>query len=231
MPTAALLNIKATIVISQFYEIMPLLCSIGSESTAIDHDRLRVELVKFLNQLGPREDVLILPPDYTRLHSQAGIITQMIAEYYKFIPTPSETSDKSTTTAAAAAAASTTSSDDPPPPPPQRFEIMPALGTHAPMTQEQISNMFGKDLGKKHEESSTTQPSPFLVHDWRNDVETIGYVPNEMVQNATRGLVDKPWPAQLNKVVWDKRSSNPNKQYEKNVIISIGQGKNLLGAD
>jgi hypothetical protein len=186
---------------------MPTLCSIGSESTAIDHDQLRGEIVKFLNQLGPREDVLILPPDYTRLHSHAGLITQMIAEHYNFIPTSATT---------------TTSDDDTPPP--KRFEIMPALGTHAPMTQEQISNMFGADLGKKHKEASTST-SPFLVHDWRNDVETIGFVPKEMVQEATRGLVDEPWPAQLNKVVWEKRTSNPKKRYEKNVVISVGQGK------
>ena len=25
-------------------------------------------------------------------------------------------------------------------------------------------------------------PSPFVVHDWRNDVETIGHVPSEMVR-------------------------------------------------
>jgi hypothetical protein len=86
------------------------------------------------------------------------------------------------------------------------------------MTKEQIKIMFGEDL-------AAAEPSPFLVHDWRNDVETIGYVSNEMVLKATRGMVDEPWPAQLNKAVWEKRKSNPsNKNYKKSVVISIGQG-------
>ena len=197
-----------------------LICSIGSENTAIDNNQLKNEITKFLNTLGPKEDVLILPPDYTRLHSQAGIITQMIAEYYQFIPTTSTTTITTT-----------------PHDPPKRFEIMPALGTHAPMTNEQIRNMFGQHLSEKHEaaaaaaaaatstSSTTTSKSPFLVHDWRNDVVTIGHVPNTMVQEATRGLVNEPWPAQLNELVWGKRKSIC--EGNKNVILSIGQGKNF----
>ncbi len=42
-------------------------------------------------------------------------------------------------------------------------DILPALGTHSPMTNEQINHMFPgvpSDL--------------FRVHDWRNDVITLG---------------------------------------------------------
>jgi nickel-dependent lactate racemase len=178
------------------------MCAIGGETTAIDDDQLRSEIGKFLHKLGPKDDVFLLPPDYTRFHSQAGKITAMIAEYYKFIPSSSSSGP-------------TTSATEPP-----KLEIMPALGTHAPMTPEQIRNMYGEELAKK-------EPSPFLVHDWRNDVETIGYVSSEMVKEATRGMVDEPWPAQLNKKVWEKRKSNPNNtdKGEKSVVISIGQGE------
>lgn len=93
---------------------------------------------------------------------------------------------------------------------PPALKIMPALGTHAPMTQKQIETMYGKEL-------ANMDPSPFLVHDWRNDVETIGKVPNKMVLEATRGMVDEPWPAQLNKAVWAKRNK-PNA-----LVVSIGQ--------
>jgi nickel-dependent lactate racemase len=192
---------------------MSTICSIGSETTSIDNDELRLEISKFLDQLGTKEDVLVLPPDYTRLHSQSGIITQMIAEYYKFIPLSTTTTTTTTSTSAF---------------PPKRFQIMPALGTHAPMTNEQIHNMFGKHLGEKNEQSSKVSPSPFLIHDWRNDIVTVGYVPNEKVQTATYGMVDQPWPVQLNKAVWEKRKSNPNKQYERNVVISVGQGRNEI---
>lgn len=177
-----------------------LMCAIGGETTAIDDDSLRHEIGKFLDQLGPKEDVFLLPPDYTRLHSQAGKITTMIAEYYKFIPSSSPL---------------TTSAEKPP-----KLEIMPALGTHAPMTPEQIHSMFGPELAQK-------EPTPFLVHDWRNDVETIGHVSAEMVREATRGMVNEPWPAQLNKRVWAKRKTNPENKDKgnKSVVISIGQGE------
>ncbi|EQC27865.1 hypothetical protein SDRG_14445 [Saprolegnia diclina VS20] len=82
-------------------------------------------------------------------------------------------------------------------------DIMPALGTHAPMTPEEITKMFGNvphDL--------------FRVHDWRNDVVTIGEVPKELVQEASDGQVNEPWPAQLNKLIWEG---------QHDLVLSIGQ--------
>jgi hypothetical protein len=64
-------------------ELPSLMCAIGSESTSIDDELLGNEIVKFLDQLGPKEDVFLLPPDFTRFHSQAGKITAMIAKYYR----------------------------------------------------------------------------------------------------------------------------------------------------
>ena len=56
------------------------LCATGSPTTSIsDHD-LRAHIYTALSRLGPREKVLILPPDFTRFHSQAGKITQMICQ-------------------------------------------------------------------------------------------------------------------------------------------------------
>jgi nickel-dependent lactate racemase len=163
-----------------------LFCAEGSADSSISDDVLRKQLYSFLDMIGGRdkEDILILPPDFTRFHSYAGPITSMIAEYYGHIKTQSA--------------------------PDSKLEILPALGTHAPMTPEQINVMFGEELG-------SLEPSPFLVHDWRNDVETIGHAPNEMVRTATRGMVDEPWPAQLNKLVWAKRNK------PKTVVLSIGQ--------
>ena len=34
---------------------------------------------------------------------------------------------------------------------------------------------------------------------------TIGHAPAEMVSEATYGMVNEPWPAQLNRLVWEKR--------------------------
>ena len=44
------------------------------------------------------------------------------------------------------------------------------------------------------------------------------YMPHLQVNKATHGMVDKPWPAQLNKAVWEKRHTK-----EKSLVLSIGQ--------
>ncbi|MBU4400213.1 MAG: D-mannonate epimerase, partial [Planctomycetes bacterium] len=56
-------------------------------------------------------------------------------------------------------------------------DVMPTLGTHAPMTTEQLDRMF-PDVPKRL----------FRVHDWRRDVVTIGTVPAEFVARATEGV-------------------------------------------
>ena len=62
-------------------------------------------------------------------------------------------------------------------------DVMPALGTHAPMTDWQIERMFpGLPRGLVRE------------HDWRNDVITIGEVPADFVRQATEGLWTRPGP-------------------------------------
>jgi nickel-dependent lactate racemase len=82
-------------------------------------------------------------------------------------------------------------------------DVMPALGTHVEMPAWQLDRMF-----------PTVPQGLFRVHDWRNDVVTIGEVPAAFVREATEGLCDKPWPAQLNKLVW---------QGGHDLILSIGQ--------
>jgi nickel-dependent lactate racemase len=132
-------------------------------------------LYTFLDALGEKEDVMIVPPDFTRFHSQSGKITRMIAEYYNFIKRTHNSSNFDEKDAIG----DTNKQDERAPP---KMEFIPALGTHAPMTKEQIKIMFGDELAAK-------DPSPFLVHDWRNDVVTIGHAPSEMVsmENEYRG--------------------------------------------
>lgn len=82
-------------------------------------------------------------------------------------------------------------------------DILPALGTHTPMTDNQISKMFGR-----------TPRNLFREHDWRNDVVTLGEVPSEYVREVSEGAVDFSWPAQVNKLLLDK-------SYD--LILSVGQ--------
>lgn len=115
--------------------------------------------------------VLILPPDYTRMYSGAGILTKM---YYDCLK------DRCT------------------------VDIMPALGTHEPMTRGECEAFFGKDV-------------PFekiLVHNWRSDVVKIGEVPAEFVSEVSDGLVKDSIDVEVNRRIVDK-------SYD--LIISIGQ--------
>lgn len=82
-------------------------------------------------------------------------------------------------------------------------DILPALGTHVGMTEEEIDKMFP---GVPHQ--------LFRVHDWRNDVVTVGKVPGSFVSEITNGGLDFDWPAQVNKLIWDGGHD---------LILSIGQ--------
>lgn len=82
-------------------------------------------------------------------------------------------------------------------------DILPALGTHVAMTPEEISDMFPKvphDL--------------FRVHDWRNDVVTLGVVPGDHIAEITDGRISYDWPAQVNKMLVEG---------QHDLILSIGQ--------
>jgi nickel-dependent lactate racemase len=82
-------------------------------------------------------------------------------------------------------------------------DIMPALGTHYAMTTDQLNQMFP---GIPHD--------LFRVHRWRDDVETIGYVPAKYVSEVTEGIWERDWPAQVNKLLL---------QGGHDLIFSLGQ--------
>lgn len=141
----------------------------GSKETALSHDDLRRGLYEALEKLGERRKILAVPPDYTRLPSRSGELTEIAWEYY---------GDKLT-------------------------DILPALGTHTPMTEGQIDHMFGK-----------TPKTLFRDHDWRNDVMTLGEVPAEYIRDISEGKVDFSWPAQVNRLLVEGGFD---------LILSIGQ--------
>jgi nickel-dependent lactate racemase len=82
-------------------------------------------------------------------------------------------------------------------------DVLPALGTHKAMTDAQIATMFGE-----------TPKHLFHVHDWRNDIVTLGEVPSEFMLQVSEGKLDYTWPAQVNKLLRDGGHD---------LILSIGQ--------
>jgi nickel-dependent lactate racemase len=86
---------------------------------------------------------------------------------------------------------------------PALADVLPALGTHAPMSEAQRSKMFpGVPAGL------------FRVHDWRNEVVTVGSVPADFVTRATGGIYQRPWPVQMNRLV---------REGGHDLILSLGQ--------
>jgi nickel-dependent lactate racemase len=60
-----------------------LLYSRGSEKDMLSEEDLRKGLVEAYTKLGAKRKVLAIPPDFTRFHSHAGILTRLTWEYYK----------------------------------------------------------------------------------------------------------------------------------------------------
>ena len=141
----------------------------GSKTDVITPEEVRDALFSVFKAMGPKRRVMAIPPDYTRLNSFAGPITDMVYEYY---------GDRLT-------------------------DVMPALGTHTPMTDAQIADMF-----------PGTPRSLFRDHDWRNDVRTIGVVPSSYVKEVSEGKLDYEMNAQVNKLLLDESFD---------LILSIGQ--------
>ncbi len=81
--------------------------------------------------------------------------------------------------------------------------VMPALGTHYPMTDAELNKMFP---GVPNE--------LFREHKWRKDLTTLGTVPGEFIKEQTEGKLDFDWPAQVNTSLVDGG-------YD--LILSLGQ--------
>ena len=142
---------------------------IGSTSLELTKEDLKLGLFEAFKKLGQRNKVLAIPPDYTRLPSRAGELTELTWEYFGDALT----------------------------------DVLPALGTHSPMTAHQISHMFGE------------MPASLIrEHDWRNDVVTVGEVPASFVHEVSGGAVNFPWPAQVNRLLLEG---------DFDLILSIGQ--------
>jgi nickel-dependent lactate racemase len=82
-------------------------------------------------------------------------------------------------------------------------DIMPAIGTHAPMTENEINLMF-----------PGVNKTKFRVHNWRKDVVTLGEVPGDFLHEVSEGQINYNWPAQVNKLL-------VNGYYD--LILSVGQ--------
>ena len=149
----------------------------GGNTTVITSEEKRALLQEALLKLGgiPKR-ILVVPPDITRFHSNAGELTRILYALWD-------------------AANGTT------------FDVLPAIGTHAPMTQAEIADMYG-DLPK----------ATFYEHNWRTGESSLLYhfgdVPAAFVREVSRNKLDYSIPVAVN----DRLVKG---EYE--LIISVGQ--------
>ena len=85
-----------------------------------------------------------------------------------------------------------------------RVDVLPALGTHAPMTSAEQLAFFGEGVPRES----------YRIHNWREGVKKIGQVPADFVREVSEGLMDEAMDVELSNYVLDP-------SYD--LIISIGQ--------
>ena len=134
------------------------------------------------------KNVLILPPDFTRYHSNAGFITNF---YYHYL------TDLGC-----------------------NVDLLPTLGTHVPMTKEQIESMYGDIPFEK-----------FIAHNWRRDVVKIGEVPGEYMAEVSEGTWTDSIDVEINRLVMDEKYDliiSPGQVVPHEVVGMSNHAKNLF---
>ena len=99
-------------------------------------------------------------------------------------------------------------------------DILPALGTHVPVTEAEAKEMFG-DVPYER----------FIVHNWRTDVIKLGEVPGEYLNKITDGLWNDPIDVEVNKRVMDDSYDlilSPGQVVPHEVIGMANHSKNLF---
>lgn len=147
---------------------------IGGIDHTIDRAALEAHLDTYIARriTGPGvKRLLIVPPDITRLNSQAGPITAYLWDkLHKTV----------------------------------HIDLMPALGTHFPMTPEQCSHMFGDAIPYER----------ILPHRWRDDLRSLATLPPEFLGELSDGKLIQPMEIAVNKQLFEGN-------YD--LILSVGQ--------
>ena len=165
---------------------------IAEEGSVISDEEIAKLLERALadweSRRGVVRNALVIPPDFTRFHSNAGFITQV---FYRLL------------TAKGA-----------------NVDVLPALGTHVPVSESQWKTMFGDiPYGK------------MLVHNWRTDVVRLGEVPAAEVERISEGLWKDPVSVEVNRRLMDDKYDlivSPGQVVPHEVIGMANHAKNIF---
>ena len=172
---------------------------IAEAESGLSNDEIAALLEKALadweSRKGAVKKALLIPPDFTRFHSNAGFISQV---FYRLL------------TAKGA-----------------EVDVLPALGTHVPVSESQWKTMFG-DIPY----------SKMIVHNWRTDVVKLGEVPAAEVEKISEGLWKDPVDVEVNRLIMNQAYDlivSPGQVVPHEVIGMANHAKNLFvgcgGAD
>lgn len=155
---------------------MATLLQYGDPTTIIDQSQKEAFMRDILTNIQEQQGaapkrVLLLPPDISRFHSDAGNLTQIL---YTLLS------------------------------PHAHIDIMPTIGTHYPMTEAEIREMFGPDIPL----------DCFKVHDWKHEIKEVGEVAGEKIAEFSEGALDFTMQVAVNKLLLEGN-------YD--LMLSIGQ--------
>jgi nickel-dependent lactate racemase len=113
---------------------------------------------------------------------------------------------------------------------PAEVRVLPALGTHVPMTLEEKRRIFGVEL----------PPEAYIDHNWRTDVTRVGVVPGGFVEEVSEGLLDYSIAVEINRelveggydLILSIGQVVPHEvvgmaNYTKNIVVGCG-GKEII---
>ena len=163
------------------------LFTVAKSAEGLTNDEIAVQLEKSLEGR-ELKNVLIIPPDFTRYHSNAGFITCV---YYRLLSAKGV-----------------------------KVDVMPALGTHVPVSEEQWKIMF-PDIPY----------AEMIVHGWRTDVVKLGEVPAEAVAEISGGIWTEPVSVEVNRRIMDEKYDliiSPGQVVPHEVIGMANHAKNLF---
>lgn len=106
--------------------------------------------------------------------------------------------------------------------------VMPALGTHVPMTEEELHKMFGTGIPAE----------AYLVHNFKTDIEPVGTVPASVMTEISEGLFNEDVVVSINRELLSKKYDAvlsigqviPHEiagmaNYTKNIVVGCGGGE------
>ncbi len=109
-----------------------------------------------------------------------------------------------------------------------RVKVMPALGTHVPMTKEELTKMFGAGIPDE----------AYLIHDFRKSIVEVGVVPAARMTEISHGLFNEDVHVSVNRelvsgaydAVISLGQVIPHEiagmaSYTKNIVVGCGGGE------